>query len=184
MDAATLEVTDGLKRIIARWNDLTAPAPPPTKPARYRVHRAALYQQPPSIPIKRGPASQLIADCRAAARRPMVAEGRRRSVRMMTKTAIEIFTILVNITERYGTCFPSIKYLMTRTDSSRRTVFRALRQLEDRGWIRRYPRRKPLRVGTSPEAQQDTNGYEVHHPQSALGPVLAAPQTRVPKWHG
>lgn len=171
--------TDQLKLIVARWIDTDAPSPPETKPARYRCHREALYIEPPSWTLKRTAAQDLIDACRAAARLPMVAEGSRGRRRSMPKTAWMIFAALVNITERYGRCCPSITYLAQKGDCTHRTVYRTLKLLERRGWIRRVARRKPIRQGMSEIGLQDTNGYEVHHPMAALGPVLAAPQTRV-----
>lgn len=48
-----------------------------------------------------------------------------------------LYSVLVALMGRREYCFPSIEYLMQETALSRATVYRMMKSLEDKGYIRR-----------------------------------------------
>ena len=68
-----------------------------------------------------------------------------------------------------GSCIPTMETLAKRAHLDRRTVFRALKELEEAGYVRRQERRNtPRREGS--KGKQRSNGYDLY-------PLGNAPRT-------
>jgi len=59
----------------------------------------------------------------------------------LTVIAIRVAGVLGSMTDNNGWCFPSQQQIAERINSTRETVNRALKLLEERGWVERHNRR-------------------------------------------
>lgn len=137
-----------------------------------RVRRKAVRGELPRQPLTWPEFNRLKRMIESAARRPVVAEGRRRRFPQITGTAERVCLYLLGIQRRHGSCHPDIRTIVKKTGKSRRSVFRALKQLEREDMLTRTERRKPIRKHGRIWEAHDTNEYRVREPKSVLKPTV------------
>lgn len=81
-----------------------------------------------------------------------------------------VLRVLCEMADGAGFCWPSVEKLMRESGYSRRSVFRALRELEDGGHLARYSQlRDPERYGTHlPQRARHGQGLSVYRVGAAL----------------
>lgn len=85
----------------------------------------------------------------------------------LTKSAIEVFEILCQIGRTCkGEIFPSYEWLISKTDLSRATIARAIKQLKEAGFLSIQRRCKRIeREGPGPRFEQTSNAYRLDWPE-------------------
>lgn len=85
----------------------------------------------------------------------------------LTKAAVEVFEILCQLGRTCkGEIFPSYAWLISKTDLSRATIARAIKQLKEAGFLSIQRRCKRVeREGPGPRFEQTSNAYRLDWPE-------------------
>lgn len=83
---------------------------------------------------------------------------------------LQVLGLMVHkINRKTGQLDPAITYLMAALKRSRDAIVRALKALEDHGFLDRMRRYVPTGNETGPQVQQTSNAYRLGLPERALG---------------